>query len=88
MIDPQERQLTAEREHALLRAAIDNMAQGIAMHNADRKLVSRNRLFIEYLEMPDQAPQPSRASRRRSSSESVSKPMAGSRSFSAARSRP
>jgi signal transduction histidine kinase/CheY-like chemotaxis protein len=54
MIEPQERLLTAEREHALLRATLDNMAQGIAMYDADHKLVTWNRLFVDYLDMPDE----------------------------------
>src|ERR1700744_706863 len=42
------------REAALLRATLENMAQGVAMYDADHKLVTWNELFRQYLEMPDE----------------------------------
>jgi PAS domain S-box-containing protein len=45
---------SAGRENALLRATLENMAQGVAMYDADHKLVTWNTLFREYLEMPDE----------------------------------
>jgi PAS domain S-box-containing protein len=45
---------SAGREAALLRATLENMAQGVAMYDADHKLVTWNQLFREYLEMPDE----------------------------------
>jgi len=44
----------AEREHQLLRATLENMAQGVAMYDADHRLVTWNEKFREYLEMPDE----------------------------------
>ena len=44
----------AGRENALLRATLENMAQGVAMYDADHRLVTWNRLFCEYLEMPEE----------------------------------
>ena len=44
----------AGREAALLRATLENMAQGVAMYDSDHKLVTWNELFREYLEMPDE----------------------------------
>jgi PAS domain S-box-containing protein len=44
----------AGRETALLRATLENMAQGVAMYDADHKLVTWNELFRQYLEMPDE----------------------------------
>ncbi len=44
----------AGREAALLRATLENMAQGVAMYDADHKLVTWNALFRQYLEMPDE----------------------------------
>ena len=44
----------AGREAALLRATLENMAQGVAMYDADHKLVTWNELFRQYLEMPDE----------------------------------
>ena len=41
-------------EHELLRVTLENMAQGIAMYDADHKLVTWNSLFVEYLEMPEE----------------------------------
>jgi PAS domain S-box-containing protein len=45
---------SAGREAALLRATLENMAQGVAMYDADHKLVTWNSLFCKYLEMPDE----------------------------------
>jgi len=45
---------SAGREAALLRATLENMAQGVAMYDADHKLVTWNTLFRQYLEMPDE----------------------------------
>ena len=45
---------SAGREAALLRATLENMAQGVAMYDADHKLVTWNSLFWKYLEMPDE----------------------------------
>ena len=45
---------SAGREAALLRATLENMAQGVAMYDGDHKLVAWNELFREYLEMPDE----------------------------------
>ena len=42
------------KENALLRATLENMAQGVAMYDADHKLVTWNELFRQYLEMPDE----------------------------------
>jgi len=44
----------AGREAALLRATLENMAQGVAMYDGDHKLVTWNALFRKYLEMPDE----------------------------------
>ncbi len=44
----------AGREAALLRATLENMAQGVAMYDGDHKLVTWNELFRQYLEMPDE----------------------------------
>jgi PAS domain S-box-containing protein len=44
----------AGKETALLRATLENMAQGVAMYDADHKLVTWNELFRQYLEMPDE----------------------------------
>jgi signal transduction histidine kinase/CheY-like chemotaxis protein len=46
--------LHAGQEAALLRATLENMAQGVAMYDADHKLVTWNELFRQYLEMPDE----------------------------------
>jgi len=48
------RQLSSKEEHAFLRATIDNMQQGVAMYDADHKLVTWNERFVEYLEMPEE----------------------------------
>jgi PAS domain S-box-containing protein len=45
---------STSRQAALLRATLENMAQGIAMYDADHKLVTWNELFRQYLEMPDE----------------------------------
>ena len=42
------------REAALLRATLESMSQGVAMYDADHKLVTWNELFRQYLEMPDE----------------------------------
>ncbi|MDR6953040.1 PAS domain S-box-containing protein [Ancylobacter sp. 3268] len=42
------------REATLLRATLENMAQGVAMYDANYRLVTWNRLFREYLDMPDE----------------------------------
>jgi PAS domain-containing protein len=47
-------QASTRRETALLRATLENMSQGVAMYDADHKLVTWNQLFREYLEMPDE----------------------------------
>jgi signal transduction histidine kinase/DNA-binding response OmpR family regulator len=44
----------AGQEAALLRATLENMSQGVAMYDADHKLVTWNELFRQYLEMPDE----------------------------------
>ena len=44
----------AGREAALLRATLESMAQGVAMYDADHRLVTWNELFRRYLEMPDE----------------------------------
>ncbi|RDV04959.1 response regulator [Undibacter mobilis] len=48
------RQLSSKEEHAFLRATIDNMQQGVALYDADHKLVTWNERFVEYLEMPEE----------------------------------
>jgi len=45
---------SASREAALLRATLEHMSQGVAMYDADHKLVTWNELFRQYLEMPDE----------------------------------
>ena len=40
------------RESDLLRATLENMAQGVAMYDADHRLVTWNDRFRQYLEMP------------------------------------
>jgi len=46
--------LSAAQEHALLRATLEHMSQGVAMYDGDHKLVTWNERFVEYLEMPDE----------------------------------
>ena len=46
--------LNAEQEHALLRATLENMSQGVAMYDAQHKLVTWNERFVAYLEMPEE----------------------------------
>ncbi len=46
--------LNAAQEHALLRATLDNMSQGVAMYDAEHKLVTWNERFVAYLDMPDE----------------------------------
>ncbi len=48
------KELRIGREAALLRATLENMSQGVAMYDADHKLVTWNELFRQYLEMPDE----------------------------------
>jgi PAS domain S-box-containing protein len=40
-------------ENKLLRATLENMSQGVAMYDAEHRLVTWNERFVEYLEMPD-----------------------------------
>ncbi|WAC26053.1 response regulator [Ancylobacter sp. SL191] len=42
------------REATLLRATLENMSQGVAMYDAEHRLVTWNKLFREYLDMPDE----------------------------------
>jgi PAS domain S-box-containing protein len=42
------------REQTLLRATLENMAQGVAMYDADHRLVTRNERFVQYLDMPQE----------------------------------
>jgi PAS domain S-box-containing protein len=44
----------ASQETALLRATLENMSQGVAMYDAEHRLVTWNELFRQYLEMPDE----------------------------------
>lgn len=44
----------AGKENALLRATLENMAQGVAMYDADHRLVTWNERFVEYLDMPEE----------------------------------
>jgi signal transduction histidine kinase/CheY-like chemotaxis protein len=46
------RELSAGQEAALLRATLENMAQGVAMYDAQHRLVTWNEKFVDYLEMP------------------------------------
>src|SRR5690606_27065677 len=46
--------LDPAQEHALLRATLENMAQGVAMYDAEHKLVTWNERFRRYLDMPDE----------------------------------
>jgi signal transduction histidine kinase/CheY-like chemotaxis protein len=48
------RKLRIGREAMLLRATLENMAQGVAMYDGDHRLVTWNELFRQYLEMPDE----------------------------------
>ena len=48
------KELRIGREAALLRATLENMSQGVAMYDADHRLVTWNELFRQYLEMPDE----------------------------------
>jgi signal transduction histidine kinase/CheY-like chemotaxis protein len=47
------RELPPGQEAALLRATLENMAQGVAMYDAQHRLVTWNEKFVEYLEMPE-----------------------------------
>jgi signal transduction histidine kinase/CheY-like chemotaxis protein len=42
------------QEAALLRATLENMSQGVAMYDAQHRLVTWNELFRKYLDMPDE----------------------------------
>jgi len=42
------------KENELLRATLENMAQGVAMYDSDHRLVTWNERFIEYLDMPEE----------------------------------
>jgi len=42
------------KEQMLLRATLENMAQGVAMYDADYRLVTWNERFRVYLDMPDE----------------------------------
>ncbi|MGA0564510.1 response regulator [Ancylobacter sp. VNQ12] len=42
------------REATLLRATLENMAQGVAMYDAKHRLVTWNQLFRDYLDMPEE----------------------------------
>ncbi len=44
----------AGKEAALLRATLENMAQGVAMYDADHRLVTWNEHFVHYLDMPQE----------------------------------
>ena len=46
--------LNTAQEHALLRATLENMSQGVAMYDAEHKLVTWNERFVTYLEMPEE----------------------------------
>jgi signal transduction histidine kinase/CheY-like chemotaxis protein len=46
--------LNAAQEHALLRATLENMSQGVAMYDANHKLVTWNERFVTYLDMPEE----------------------------------
>jgi PAS domain S-box-containing protein len=48
------RELSPGQEAALLRATLENMAQGVAMYDAQHRLVTWNEKFVEYLEMPEE----------------------------------
>ncbi len=54
MTEVEKRKLKAGQEHELLRATLDHMSQGVAMYDADHKLVTWNERFVDYLEMPAQ----------------------------------
>jgi signal transduction histidine kinase/CheY-like chemotaxis protein len=41
-----------KRASALLRATLEHMAQGVAMYDAEHRLVTWNERFVEYLDMP------------------------------------
>ncbi|RTL50217.1 MAG: response regulator [Bradyrhizobiaceae bacterium] len=42
------------KENALLRATLENMSQGVAMYDAEHRLVTWNEHFVEYLDMPEE----------------------------------
>ncbi len=48
------KELNHAQEHELLRATLENMAQGVAMYDAEHRLVTWNELFRVYLDMPDE----------------------------------
>jgi PAS domain S-box-containing protein len=47
-------ELSPGQEASLLRATLENMAQGVAMYDAQHRLVTWNEKFVEYLNMPDE----------------------------------
>jgi signal transduction histidine kinase/CheY-like chemotaxis protein len=48
------KEVSPGQEAALLRATLENMSQGVAMYDAQHRLVTWNELFRQYLEMPDE----------------------------------
>jgi signal transduction histidine kinase/CheY-like chemotaxis protein len=50
--EAEKKKIKVGQEHALLRATLDHMSQGVAMYDADHKLVTWNERFVDYLEMP------------------------------------
>jgi signal transduction histidine kinase/CheY-like chemotaxis protein len=52
--ETEEKALSAAQEHSLLRATLENMSQGVAMYDAEHRLVTWNERFRVYLEMPDE----------------------------------
>ena len=48
------RTLSSEEEHAFLRATLDHMQHGVAMYDAEHKLVTWNQRFVDYLQMPEE----------------------------------
>ena len=54
MTETHNQSLSADQEHSLLRATLENMSQGVAMYDASHRLVTWNERFRVYLEMPDE----------------------------------
>lgn len=54
MTETHNQSLSTDQEHALLRATLENMSQGVAMYDAHHRLVTWNERFRVYLEMPDE----------------------------------
>ncbi len=54
MTETHNQSLSTDQEHALLRATLENMSQGVAMYDAKHRLVTWNERFVVYLEMPDE----------------------------------